>query len=151
MSFATLFSSAEAIPSKLRICGFRHTIRPTAPARPPAPGLFEGLRGAGHPVGVAPASDGTHLLENALAALFEENLPALQQQIDQAVLRAAFRYCHRNQVQTARLLGVTRNVVRARLIEAGELPRGSRLARVTPWNEPPAVAANDGRALSSTR
>jgi sigma-54-specific transcriptional regulator len=125
--------------------------RPSAPARPPTAVPLEGLRAAGHPDGAAPASDGTHLLENALAALFEENLPALQQRIDQAVLRAAFRYCHHNQVQTARLLGVTRNVVRARLIEAGELARGSRLARVTPWNEPPAVAANDDRALPSTR
>jgi sigma-54-specific transcriptional regulator len=121
------------------------------PARPPATGLLEGLRAAGHPDGATAASDGAHLLENALAALFEENLPALKQRIDQAVLRAAFRYCHHNQVQTARLLGVTRNVVRARLIEAGALARGSRLARVTPWHEPPAVAANDDRASSSTR
>jgi len=121
------------------------------PARSPLAGLPAGLRAAGHPDGAAPASDGTFLLENALAALFEENLPALQQQIDQAVFRAAFRYCHGNQVQTARLLGVTRNVVRARLIEAGELAGRARFARVTPWNEPPSVAANDDVALPSTR
>ena len=125
--------------------------RPRAPARPPAAVLLDGQRVVGRPECPAPASAGMHLLEDALAALFEENLPALQQGIDQAVFRAAFRYCHHNQVQTARLLGVTRNVVRARLIEAGELARGARLARVTPWSEPPAVAANDDRALPSTR
>jgi sigma-54-specific transcriptional regulator len=125
--------------------------RPVVPARAPAEGLAEGPRAAGHPDGSPPAGDATRLLESVLAALFEENLPALHQRIDQAVFRAAFCFCHRNQLQTARLLGVTRNVVRARLIEMGELPRASRLARVTPWNERPAAAANDDLALPSTR
>jgi sigma-54-specific transcriptional regulator len=41
-------------------------------------------------------------------------------------MRAAYQYCHRNQLQTARLLGISRNVVRARLIELGEIPAGPR-------------------------
>jgi sigma-54-specific transcriptional regulator len=147
--YALLVCQGNTIDARdLRIS--RHD-RPIAPARPPATGLLEGRRAAGLSDGAAPASDGTHLLENALAALFEENLAALKQRIDQAVFRAAFRYCHRNQVQTAHLLGVTRNVVRARLIEAGELAQGSPLAREIPWHEPPAAAANDDQAVPSTR
>jgi sigma-54-specific transcriptional regulator len=130
-------------------------LRVSSPARASLPvrslaGVLEGLAADPHD-GLAPPSEGALLFDHALVALFEENLPALQQRIEQAVFRAAFRYCHRNQLQTARLLGVTRNVVRARLIEAGELARTSRLARTIPWNEHPAAAANDDRALPSTR
>jgi alkylation response protein AidB-like acyl-CoA dehydrogenase len=37
------------------------------------------------------------------------------------VIRTAYEYCHRNQLETARLLGVSRNIVRARLLQCGEL------------------------------
>ena len=36
-------------------------------------------------------------------------------------MRTAFEYCHRNQLETARLLGISRNIVRARLLQCGEL------------------------------
>ena len=36
-------------------------------------------------------------------------------------MRAAYAYCDENQLQTARLLGISRNVVRARLIRFGEI------------------------------
>ena len=58
--------------------------------------------------------------------LFEQNLPDLHQHIEHTVVREAYAYCHQNQVQTARLLGISRNVLRARLIEAGELRVGTR-------------------------
>jgi sigma-54-specific transcriptional regulator len=60
-------------------------------------------------------------LEAALVELFDQNLPNLHEQIERTVMRAAYRYCHKNQLQTARLLGVSRNVVRARLIQFGEI------------------------------
>jgi aliphatic sulfonates family ABC transporter substrate-binding protein len=60
-------------------------------------------------------------LEAALIAMFDENLPDLHERVERTLLRAAYRYCHKNQLQTARLLGVSRNVVRARLIQFGEL------------------------------
>jgi sigma-54 dependent transcriptional regulator len=60
-------------------------------------------------------------LEAALLGLFEQNVPNLHEHIESSVMRAAYRYCHKNQLQTARLLGVSRNVVRARLIQFGEL------------------------------
>jgi aliphatic sulfonates family ABC transporter substrate-binding protein len=66
-------------------------------------------------------ADGKSQLDAALGELFEQNLPKLHEYIESAVMRAAYRYCHNNQLQTARLLGVSRNVVRARLIQFGEI------------------------------
>ena len=60
-------------------------------------------------------------LEGALADIFETGGDALFEQIEGRLFRAAFNYCHRNQVQTAKLLGISRNIVRARLIRIGEI------------------------------
>lgn len=71
-------------------------------------------------------------LEQLFAQLFELEEPALYERIDRALLRAAYRHSDQNQLQTARLLGISRNVVRARLIQYGELAgsvRGPSSAR----------------------
>lgn len=60
-------------------------------------------------------------LEKALLALFEECHEGLFDKIEEVVMRAAYQYCHCNQVQAARLLGVSRNVIRARLIKIGAI------------------------------
>jgi sigma-54 dependent transcriptional regulator len=78
------------------------------------------------------------LLDDALLELFEENQPHLYERIEQTVMRAAFRYCERNQLQTARLLGISRNIVRARLIQFGEIPGTLRSSR-----SPDAAASSD--------
>jgi sigma-54-specific transcriptional regulator len=65
-------------------------------------------------------------LKDALLALFEDGRPNLYAEIESAITRAAYEFCHRNQVQTARLLGVSRNIVRARLMQCGELPNGRK-------------------------
>jgi sigma-54-specific transcriptional regulator len=70
--------------------------------------------------------DPTAALTRALQGLFDENLPRLHDRIEAAVMRSAYEFCHRNQLQTARLLGISRNVVRARLIGIGELPAAAR-------------------------
>jgi sigma-54 dependent transcriptional regulator len=62
------------------------------------------------------------VLHDALLALFEEGRPDLYAGIEAAVIRTAYEFCHRNQLQTARLLGISRNIVRARLMRCGELP-----------------------------
>ena len=36
-------------------------------------------------------------------------------------MKTAFEFCHRNQVQAARLLGISRNILRARLIRGREI------------------------------
>lgn len=63
-------------------------------------------------------------LHQALLAMFESDNPNLYATIDAAVIKAAYEFCHRNQLQTAKLLGISRNILRARLIEYGELPKG---------------------------
>jgi transcriptional regulator with PAS, ATPase and Fis domain len=73
--------------------------------------------------GIAPARRSTPLspeqaLEQALHALFDEERAQLFEQIEDRVMRVAFEFCGRNQVQAARLLGISRNVLRARLIRA---------------------------------
>ncbi|WP_081053714.1 sigma-54 interaction domain-containing protein [Burkholderia territorii] len=72
-------------------------------------------------VGVREAADrvpGQEALELALCALFDEPHENLFERIENTVMRVAFDFCHRNQVQAARLLGISRNVLRARLIRA---------------------------------
>jgi sigma-54 dependent transcriptional regulator len=60
-------------------------------------------------------------LQNALLSLFEKEGPNLYATIEAAVMKAAYEFCDRNQLQTARLLGISRNIVRARLIQYGVL------------------------------
>ena len=63
------------------------------------------------------------VLRKALLSLFESGGPDLYATIDAAVVKAAYEFCHRNQLQTAKLLGISRNILRARLIEYGELAK----------------------------
>lgn len=58
-------------------------------------------------------------LRAALHELFERGGADLFTKIDTAVILKAYHFCHRNQVQAARLLGVTRNVLRGRLASLG--------------------------------
>ncbi|MCO2363047.1 sigma-54-dependent Fis family transcriptional regulator [Pseudomonas aeruginosa] len=62
-----------------------------------------------------------HLLQQAFQRLFEEQGENLHGRVEDALLRAAYRFCHGNQVHTANLLGLSRNVTRTRLIAIGEL------------------------------
>jgi aliphatic sulfonates family ABC transporter substrate-binding protein len=61
------------------------------------------------------------LLQQALVSLLDRGVPDLQERVQAALLTTAYRYCGRNQLETARMLGMSRHVVRARLIEHGEL------------------------------
>jgi len=67
-----------------------------------------------------PAADSTtESLEHVLHRLFNEETPDLYRRIDETVLRVAYDYCEHNQLRTARLLGISRNIVRDRLIRYG--------------------------------
>ncbi|MDB6078229.1 MAG: alkanesulfonate-binding protein [Akkermansiaceae bacterium] len=68
-------------------------------------------------------------LREALVALFEEGAEDLHAHIENAVMRTAYEYCHRNQVQTAKLLGISRNIVRARLVQCSELAAKPRAVK----------------------
>jgi aliphatic sulfonates family ABC transporter substrate-binding protein len=60
-------------------------------------------------------------LESAFLELFERQPEGCFEHVERELFRAAYRHCEQNQLQTARLLGISRNVVRARLIQHGEL------------------------------
>lgn len=66
----------------------------------------------------------TTSLESALRNLYERSPPKLFELIEEAVVRTAFEFCEENQVQTARLLDISRNVLRHRLALYGMLPNG---------------------------
>ena len=60
-------------------------------------------------------------LKAALASLFEREGPHLHRRIEETVFRCAYEHSEHNQLRTARLLGISRNVVRARLLDHGVL------------------------------
>jgi sigma-54-specific transcriptional regulator len=66
-------------------------------------------------------ASGEEQLRSALLTLFTEEPSQLHSLIEDTLIRSAYNFCHRNQVQTARLLGISRNIVRARLAQCGEI------------------------------
>ena len=69
----------------------------------------------------APQDTANDLLQRAFRTLFEEHNDGLHETVEDALLRAAYEFCHHNQVHTAKLLGLSRNVTRTRLIKLGAL------------------------------
>ncbi|WGS88065.1 sigma-54 dependent transcriptional regulator [Methylomonas sp. UP202] len=67
-------------------------------------------------------------LENALQRLFDQTPPKLFEIIEETVIRSAFEYCERNQVQTAKMLDISRNVLRHKLGLYGMLPASRRVS-----------------------
>ncbi len=64
---------------------------------------------------------GEELLQYVLEQLFEQRQGNVHSYLEDQLFRTAYRYSQYNQVHTANLLGLSRNIVRARLIELGEL------------------------------
>jgi sigma-54-specific transcriptional regulator len=65
-----------------------------------------------------PASAGTDALDalaQGLRRLLGSEQPDVYEQVERALISAAFEFCGGNQVHTARRLGISRNVVRAQL------------------------------------
>ncbi len=108
--------------------------------------------GEAHGMVATPSSDGENrdrwqALDAAVRALFDEGGDDLHRRLEKAIMLSAFAFCDRNQLQTARLLGISRNIVRARLIEAGEITSGrSGREAQTP---PPEAIAPPGAAPST--
>ncbi|MGZ8251700.1 MAG: sigma-54 interaction domain-containing protein [Methylophilaceae bacterium] len=63
----------------------------------------------------------TNLLNVALQQLFAAGTENLYEHFEDTIVKAAYNYCHNNQVQTAKLLGISRNIVRAKLIKMGAI------------------------------
>lgn len=102
-------------------------LRPRTPSSPPP-----SLNGRGFDA-----------LDALFRDLFESGCDNLYERIEHALLRAAYQHSERNQLQTARLLGISRNVVRARLIQYGELSGSLRSAP-----PPPCVSPQSGSSDS---
>ena len=79
-----------------------------------------------HPVPQHCTDTTDHLLKRAFQKLFEEEPGALHEAVEDSLLRAAYEFCHHNQVHTAKLLGLSRNVTRTRLIKLGALAVNTR-------------------------
>ncbi|BBL74913.1 sigma-54 interaction domain-containing protein [Methylomagnum ishizawai] len=58
-------------------------------------------------------------LRRVLFRLFEQAPPNLMETIQETLIRSAYDYCEHNQVHTARLLDISRNILRARLARYG--------------------------------
>ena len=78
---------------------------------------------------VGDADRSFELLNTTLQEVFERGGPDLFARLDAAIIMEAYHFCHRNQVQAARLLGVSRNVFRGRLANLGIIP-GRKLGPV---------------------
>jgi len=61
------------------------------------------------------------LLHHVMEQLFQEQQGQVHRYLEDQLFRTAYKYAQYNQVHTAHLLGLSRNIVRARLIELGEL------------------------------
>lgn len=59
------------------------------------------------------------LISSELQRLFREPPPNLHQQLEELTVRRAFAFCGNNQVHTAKLLGISRNVLRTLLKRFG--------------------------------
>lgn len=68
------------------------------------------------------SSVSTSSLEIALQRLCEQAPPKLFDILEETIVRTAFKFCEENQVQTARLLDISRNVLRHKLGLYGMLP-----------------------------
>ena len=66
-------------------------------------------------------------LKKILFKWFEEGVADLNEQLEAEITEAAYEYCHKNQLHTAKLLGVSRNIIRARLIKHGLLEPNVRV------------------------
>jgi sigma-54-specific transcriptional regulator len=77
------------------------------------------------------AAPGTSDLRTCLDHLLSEGIPDLHASVEEILVRTAFEHCDRNQVHTARALGISRNILRAKLIRMGLLPGAIRSAQET--------------------
>jgi len=74
-----------------------------------------------------PSAPAAESLQAALHSLLEQGAPRLYQSVEAALVRTAFEQAGQNQVQAARLLGVTRNTLRTLLKRHGLLADATTL------------------------
>lgn len=120
--FALLVAKSGYIePSDLRVTG-GWDLGDSATGRSPAVGAVTETSAAVY----GSSEDGLSVISRQLQRLFQgpANRP-LFQELEELVVREAFSFCRNNQVHTAALLGISRNVMRTLLKRYGYLPDGS--------------------------
>jgi sigma-54 dependent transcriptional regulator len=78
-------------------------------------------------------------LDRVLGEVFRSGSPDSYRRIESAVVLAAYAYCRENQVETAHMLGITRNVLRTRLARLGVIAgrRDRPRSELPPTARPP--------------
>src|SRR5690606_34289323 len=123
--FALLVAKSGYIePSDLRVTG-GWDLDDSASGRSPAVGAVTETSAAVY----GSSEDGLSVISRQLQRLCHgpANRP-LFQELEELVVREAFSFCRNNQVHTAALLGISRNVMRTLLKRYGYLPDGSNNA-----------------------
>jgi len=69
--------------------------------------------------------------------LFDQDTPSLYDHVTEKLVRAALDHCEGNQVQTARLLGISRNVLRSHLTRIGLIAARAKTIADAPDAQPP--------------
>jgi DNA-binding NtrC family response regulator len=111
-----LAADREIAPEHLRIPGAQHTIGPPA-SRQSAPSPGEASPGESLiDTRATPAQD---RLGDALQECFARPGTSLFRDMERRLVEGAYRHCGANQVRTAELLGISRNVVRTLLKRHG--------------------------------
>jgi sigma-54-specific transcriptional regulator len=67
----------------------------------------------------APLAEPNVRLTQLIGEMIDSAAPSLFDTVEDIVLRTAFSRCHQNQVQTAKVLGISRNILRTHLKRAG--------------------------------
>ncbi|MRW93742.1 AAA domain-containing protein [Duganella sp. FT80W] len=106
MHYALIVCSGSVIEAEdLKLSGIAHR-RPALPARPS--------------IDDAAAAEGDlQQLAVLLSRMMEAEHPDLFDSVEATLVRTAFHSCYRNQVQTARVLGISRNILRTQLKRYG--------------------------------
>jgi sigma-54-specific transcriptional regulator len=83
------------------------------------------------------SSDVFDVVGNGLRRLLQSEHEAIHETVERLLLATAFEHCDRNQVRTAKRLGLSRNVVRAQLKRHGLLGQGEGWRVTLPPAQPP--------------
>ena len=97
-------------------------LKPPPPSCAPIPQRVAGEGPITVSVPVPRSETPQELLRRGLQGLFDSGDPELYAVVERETIVAAYEHCHRNQVHTAALLGISRNVLRAQLKRFGLLP-----------------------------
>ncbi|MGA3119879.1 MAG: sigma-54 dependent transcriptional regulator [Polyangiaceae bacterium] len=121
------------------------TLPPRRPMRPVTPLATKPCASAWPAAPIGGRADARVALRAALCELYRERASDLWNELEETILLTAYEHSNGNQLQTARLLGISRNVVRARLLRFGVLCSGTRDASA----DAPEEEAGTGQRLRS--